>query len=192
VAAAKKNRSGQVIVHSPGDGASNLARAWGAALAVELLEDRLAPSGGPGASSGRGGSGPSAGSGGGSGSSNPPAITSDSTAGAIVTASSGKAFQLGALMTALSTGGMTISQLFSGYPLAPSGGPSLQGDLVTTDPSTVPMSMQNSTVAVVPVLLASAGGTGYGSYTLVLLDATTGVTYSVPVNMTAPTTTVGA
>ncbi len=103
-----------------------------------------------------------------------------------MTASSGKTFQLGALMTALSTGGMTVSQLFSGYPLAPGCGPSLQGNLVTTDPSTVPMPMQNSTVAVVPVLLASAGGTGYGSFTLVLLDPATGVTYSISVNMVAP------
>jgi hypothetical protein len=105
-----------------------------------------------------------------------------------VTGSSGKTFQLGALLTALSTGGMTVSQLFSGYPLAPGGGPSLQGDLVTTSPATVPMPMQNSTVAVAPVLLASASGTGYGSGTLVLLDPTTGVTYSVTVNIAAPAT----
>src|SRR6516162_4047251 len=168
------------------------ARARSAPPTVELLEDRLAPSGGPGTSGGFSGSGPSGSSGGGPGSSNPPAITSGSPGGTIVTASSGKTFQLGALMTALGSGGMTISQLFSGYPLAPGGGPSLQGDLVTTDPSTIPMPMQNSTVAVVPVLLASAGGTGYGSYVLVLLDPTTGVTYSVPVNMCAPATTVGA
>lgn len=159
-------------------------RTWSAAPAIELLEDRLVPSGGPGPSGVSGGSGTS----GGPGSSSPPAITSGSSGGTIVTASSGQTFQLGALMTALSTGGMTISQLFSGYPLAPGGGPSLQGDLVTTDPSTVPMPMQNSTVAVVPVLLASAGGTGYGSYTLVLLDPATGVSYSVPVTMVAPAT----
>jgi hypothetical protein len=83
---------------------------------------------------------------------------------------------------------MTVSQLFSGYPLAPGGGPSLQGDLITTSQSTIPMPMQNSTVAVVPVLLASAGGSGYGSFTLVLLDPTTGVNYSLTVNMTAPAT----
>ncbi len=158
------------------------ARTWSAAPAIEVLEDRLVPSGGPGPSGGSDGSGTS----GGPGPSSPPAITSDSSGGTIVTASSGKTFQLGALMTALSTGGMTVSQLFSGYPLAPGCGPSLQGNLVTTDPSTVPMPMQNSTVAVVPVLLASAGGTGYGSFTLVLLDPATGVTYSISVNMVAP------
>ena len=163
-------------------------RTWSAAPGIELLEDRLAPSGGPGPSGGIGVSGTSGGPGGGPGSSGPPAITSGSSAGTIVTASSGKTFQLGALLTALSTGGMTVSQLFSGYPLAPGGGPSLQGDLVTTSPATVPMPMQNSTVAVAPVLLASASGTGYGTGTLVLLDPTTGVSYSVTVNIAAPAT----
>jgi hypothetical protein len=116
-------------------------------------------------------------------------MTSGSTAGTIVTASSGKTFQLGSLMTALSTGGMTLSQLFSGYPLAPNGGPSLQGDLVTTDPSTVPVPMQNSTVAVVPILLTSVGGPAYGSANLVLLDQTTGATYSVLVSVSPAATT---
>jgi hypothetical protein len=159
------------------------------ALAVELLEDRLAPSGGPGPSGG--GPGPSGSSGGGPGSSSPPAITSGSSGGTIVTASSGKTFQLGALMTSLSTGGMTISQLFSGYPLPPGGGPALQGDLVSIDSSTVPMPMQDSTVAVIPILLVSAGGSGYGSATLVLLDPSSGATYSVLVSV-SPGATTGA
>jgi hypothetical protein len=164
------------------------ARVSSAAPAVELLEDRLVPSGGPGPSGGSSGSSPG-GSGGGSGPSSPPAITSGPSAGTIVTASSGKTFQLGALVTALGAGGMSISQLFSGYPLAPGGGPALQNDLLTTDPSTVPMSMQNSTVAVVPILLtssATSGSSGPSSYTLVVLDPTTGATYSMPVTMTAP------
>jgi hypothetical protein len=154
-----------------------------AAPAVELLEDRLAPSGGPGTSGGSGSGGP--------GPSSSPALVSGPTAGTIVTGSSGKTFQLGATLTALSTGGLSISQLFSGYPLAPNGGPSIQGDLVQlSNPSAVPLPMQNSTVAVVPILLTS--GSGSGSYTLVMLDPTTGATYSVPVNLaSAPTSTSG-
>jgi hypothetical protein len=115
---------------------------------------------------------------------------SSSSGGTIATASSAKTFQMGTLVQALSTGGMTISQLFSGYPLAPNGGPSLQGNLVTiSDPSAVPMPMQNSTVAVVPILLTSAPNSS--SYTLVMLDPTTGLTYSVAVNMAAPAPTSG-
>ena len=114
-----------------------------------------------------------------------PLVIEPSPGGTIATASSGKTFQLGTLIQALSTGGMTISQLFSGYPLAPSSGPSLQGNLVTSsDPSTVPMPMQNSTVAVVPILLTSAPGSS--SYTLVMLDPMTGMTYSFGVNITPP------
>jgi hypothetical protein len=158
-----------------------------ASLAVEALEDRLAPSGGPGPSGGSGKSG------GGPGSSNSQAVVSGSSSGALVTASSGKTFQLGAVLTALNTGGMTISQLFSGYPIAPAGGPALQNNLVVlTDPSSVPWSMQNSTVAVVPILLTTtSSASGAQSYTMVMLDTTTGTTYSVAVNMQSPTPTSG-
>jgi hypothetical protein len=116
-----------------------------------------------------------------------------SSPGVLVTGSSGKTFQLGAMLTALNSGGMTISQLFSGYPIAPGGGPALQNDLVTiSDPSSVPWSMQNSTVAVVPILLtANSSGSGSQSYTMVMLDPTTGMTYSVAVNMQAPAPTSG-
>ena len=147
------------------------------------------PSGGPGPSGGSGGSGSSGRSGGGTGSSNPQGIVSS----ALVTSSSRKTFQLGATLAALSQGGMSISQLFSGYPIAPGGGPALQGNLVVlSDPSSVAWSMQNSTVAVVPILLTTAPGSGSQSYTLVLLDTTTGMTYSVAVNvLPAPTTSSG-
>ena len=177
---AEKLWSGLLAFTRPARRGHSAPRPAGASLMVEVLENRLVPSGGPGPS----------GTSGGPGSSSPPAITSGSSGSVIVTGSSGKTFQMGALIQALSTGGMTISQLFSGYPLAPNGGPSLQGDLLTLgSTSSVPMPMQNSTVAVVPVLLTSAGGSGSGSlYTLVLLDPATGATYSVPVSMTSPST----
>ena len=163
-----------------------VGRPASASLAVELLEDRLVPSGGPGPSGVSGGPGPSVSSGGGPGSSSPPAITSGTSSGVIATATSGKTFQLGATLQALASGGLTVSQLFSGYPLAPNGGPSLQGDLLTlSGSSSAPLPMDNSTVAVVPVLLTSGGS---GSYTLVFVDPVTGTNYSVPVNMTPPTT----
>ncbi|HEX5271893.1 MAG TPA: hypothetical protein VFW33_15450 [Gemmataceae bacterium] len=158
-----------------------------ASLSVEALEDRLTPSGGPGPS---GGSGSSGGSGGGHGSSSTQAIVSGSSSGALVTGVSGKTYQLGSLITSLSSGGMSISQLFSGYPIAPGGGPALQNNLATlTDPSTVPWSMQNSTVAIVPVLLTT--NMDSGSYTLVMLDPTTGQTYTVNVTMTTPAPSSG-
>src|SRR5262249_42565487 len=97
--------------------------------------------------------------------------------------------------TALATGGLSVGQLFSGYPLAPNGGPALQGNLIQiSDPSTVPLPMQNSTVAVVPILLTSAPTTNSGStstYTIVLLDTSTRLTYSLPVTMTPPPTGSG-
>jgi hypothetical protein len=108
-----------------------------------------------------------------------------------VTGTSGKTYTLGSLVAALSQGGMTISQLFSGYPIPPGGGPALGNDLVTlSDASSAPYPMQNSNVALVPVLLVSGSGTGSGSssssYTLVMLDPTSGSTYSLAVNMTPP------
>jgi hypothetical protein len=111
-----------------------------------------------------------------------------SPSGTLVTGVSGKTFQLSAILTSLNSGGMSISQLFSGYPIAPGSGPALQNDLVSlSDPSSVPLSLQNSTVAVVPILLTtSSSGSGSQSYTLVMLDPTTGMTYSVAVNMQSP------
>jgi hypothetical protein len=158
-----------------------------ASLAVEALEDRLVPSGGPGPSGGSGGSG------GGPGPSNTQAVVSGSSSGALATGSSGKTFQLGSVITSLSTGGVTISQLFSGYPIAPGGGPALQNNLVVlTDPSSVPWSMQNSTVAVVPILLTTSTDTsGSQSYNLVMLDTTTGLTYTVAVNVLSSASTSG-
>jgi hypothetical protein len=167
-----------------------------ASLAVESLEDRVTPSGGPGLSGGPGSSGGSSGSGGSGGgpaSSNSQAIVSGSS-GALATTSSNKTYQLGTVITALSGGGMTISQLFSGYPIAPGGGPALQNNLVTlSDPSSVPWSMQNSTVAVIPILVttSTSSGSGSQSYTLVMLDTTTGMTYAVSVNMLSSTSTSG-
>jgi hypothetical protein len=92
------------------------------------------------------------------------------------------------LVTSLSSGGMTSSQLFSGYPLAPNSGPSLSNDLVTlSNPSTVPYPMQNSNVALVPILLVSGSTSGSSSSaTLVMLDPTTGTTYSLAVNVQPP------
>jgi hypothetical protein len=153
---------------------------------VEVLEDRVTPSGGPGPS-GSGSSG-----GGGPGASGPTAIVSSSSSQVIATATSGKTLQLGATLTALASGGMTLSQLFSGYPLAPGGGPSIQGDLLQiTDPSVIPAPMQDSTAAVVPVLLTTTSGSGTTSYTLVMYDPTTGLSYSVPVTMTPPPSGTG-
>src|SRR5579885_45005 len=156
-----------------------------ASLAVEVLEDRLTPSGGPGPSGG--GSG-----GGGPGPSGTTAIVSSTSDQVIATGSSGKTFQLGSMLTALSSGGLTLSQLFSGYPLAPSGGPSIQGDLLqTTNPSAIPAPMQNSTASVVPVLLTSSSSNGTTSYTMIVLDPSTGLTYSVPVTMSPPPSGTG-
>jgi hypothetical protein len=92
------------------------------------------------------------------------------------------------VVTALSNGGLTISQLFSGYPLAPNGGPALSNDLVTlSNPSTVPYPMQNSNVALVPILLVAGSTSGpYSPATLVMLDPTTGITYSLAVNVQPP------
>jgi hypothetical protein len=160
-----------------------------ASLTVEALEDRLTPSGGPGPSGGSGGGGP----GGGPGPSSTQVLVSEPSSGSLVTGSSGKTYQLGALVTSLGTGGMTVSQLFSGYPIAPGSGPSLQNDLVTvSDPSSVPYSMQNSTVAVVPILLTTTtDASGSQSYSLVMLDPSTGTTYTVPVNVATSGPTSG-
>jgi hypothetical protein len=157
----------------------------------EVLEDRVTPSGGPGPSGG-GGSGSSGGPSGGGGSTAPSGSTVlISTSGALVTGSSGKTYTLGSFVASLNEGGLTINQLFSGYPLPPGGGPALANDLVTlSDPSSVPYPMQNSNVALVPILLVSGSSSGSGSsspsYTLVMLDPMSGTTYSFGVNMTPP------
>jgi hypothetical protein len=161
----------------------------------EVLEDRVTPSGGPGTSGTSGGPGSSGSGGGGPGSSTSTAIVSTAP-GALVSGTSGKTYTLSGLIAALGNGGMTISQLFSGYPLPPTGGPALQNNLLTlSDPSAVPYPMQNSNVALVPVLLVSNSGTGSGpsspSYTLVMLDPVSGTTYSLAVNMTSPAPVTG-
>jgi hypothetical protein len=156
-----------------------------------MLEDRLTPSGGPGPSGG-GGSGSSGGSGGGGPGASGSAAIISAPQGTLVTGSSGKTYTLGQVITALSNGGMTVSQLFSGYPLPPSVGPALSNNLVTlSDPSAVPFPMQNSNVALVPVLLVAGSNMGSGSsssssYTLVMLDPASGMTYSLAVNMVSP------
>src|SRR5262249_20729532 len=133
------------------------------ALRVEMLEDRLTPSGGhtdrdlvvpPAHTSGHGSPRAPA-----------RAFKFDDTAPALAPA-------------------VLLAELFSAYPLPPSVGPALQNDtLVLSTPSAWPFSQQNSPVAVVPVMLlgSSSMGTGPSSFTLVLLDPVTGFTYSVPV-----------
>jgi hypothetical protein len=157
-------------------------RPVGVTLTLEVLEDRLTPSGGPG-----GGPGPSGGHGGGG-----PGPSS-STAAVLQPGGQAPTFNLASLLATLSDTGVLLNDLTSGpgYPLAPSGGPSLQGNMrVVADPSTFPLSMQTSDVAVVPVLLTADPGTGSGSapssYTLVLLDPMTGMTYSLSVTLIPP------
>jgi hypothetical protein len=81
--------------------------------------------------------------------------------------------------------GILLSELLSGYPIPPSLGPGLTGDMIVlTDPTAWPFSAGQSNVAVVPVLLTGApSGTGPvgSSGTLTFLDVSTGTTFSVPV-----------
>jgi hypothetical protein len=104
-----------------------------------------------------------------------------------------KTFKIDDTTAAPTAAGVLFSELLSGYPLPPSVGPNLQGDLlVLSNPSAFPYSLQNSNVAVVPILLTATSSMGPGStpsYTLILLDPVSGVTYSIPVTLLPPTGT---
>jgi len=157
-------------------------RPRGPALNLEVLEDRVTPSAGhgvrppavtpPAAKSGH--VAPQS-----------PAVTSSGKSGRGASSSPARAFKLDDTAPPIKAG-VLVSELFSGYPLPPSVGPGLKNDaLVLSNPSAWPFPMQNSTVAVVPVMLVSAPAAGAASsaFTLVLRDATTGATYSVPVTV---------
>jgi hypothetical protein len=137
-------------------------------LQVEVLEDRLTPSGGHGGKA--------------------LVARPHHTSGKISRGAPARVFKLDDTAPPLAPN-VLLSELFSGYPLPPSVGPALQNDtLVLSNPSAWPFSQQNSPVAVVPVMLVggSSMGTGPSSYTLVLLDPVTGFTYSVPVTAVPP------
>src|SRR5947209_1914943 len=103
---------------------SHSRRAGGFSPTLEVMEDRLTPSGG----SGGGGGGGSGGGGGGSGSGGGGAILT-STSGSGSSSGSGKAFKLDDNAAPIATGAL-LSELFSGYPLPPSLGPGLKGDML--------------------------------------------------------------
>jgi hypothetical protein len=140
-------------------------------LRLEQLEDRLVPSGGTGTSSTSGGSGSSGGSSGG-----PTSVVSTTTVSPTIT------FTLNISAVNQATGPTLLSMLISGYPVAPSTGPSLSGDMLITDPSLL-TSLGNSTVALIPVTSGSGSIT-----TLTLVNTTTGATVDVPVTYAPPPT----
>jgi hypothetical protein len=85
------------------------------------------------------------------------------------------------------TGPTLLSQLISGYPVAPSTGPSLSGDMLVTDPSLL-TSLGDSTVALIPVSTSASGSIT----TLTLMNTTTGATVDVPITYAPPPTSGSA
>src|SRR5690242_13672093 len=136
-------------------------RARSVSLNLESLEERALLSGGPGPSGGSGSSGTSGGPG-------PSALVSQPTTSGQQGPSSGSSsgssgsnsgssgsgtavyagtINVGAPLPAPGPYGILLQDLFSGYPLPPTSGPSLQGDvLVLTNPSSWPFSTPQSTV----------------------------------------------
>jgi hypothetical protein len=90
--------------------------------------------------------------------------------------------------------GIPLTELFSGYPLPPSVGPALKGDvLVLTNPSALPVSAQGSTLAAVPVLLTGVSiapipGSTSLSVTLTYKNLSTGSNFTLNATAFKPTT----
>jgi hypothetical protein len=101
------------------------------------------------------------------------------------------------LQQALASIGQSLPGTGPGYPVAPTCGPSLSGNLLNpTDVSALPASMQQSAVAVVPLMLTGTDSAtllsmptppGYSASLVTAATATGTATYLV-VTTAAPTT----
>jgi hypothetical protein len=172
-------------------------------LHLEALEDRLVPSGGPGTSAPSGSSGgpsPSAlvSTSGGTGTSTP-----GGPSGGVQQTQTAQPppVVMNFVQQALASIGQSLPGTGPGYPVAPSCGPALNGSLLSpTDVSALPAPMQQSAVAVVPLMLTGTDSAtllalppppGY-SVSLVTTTTATGTTTFLVVSTAAPATTAPA